>query len=218
MELGWWCKNEINVFEESSATSAMYFATNISRGTSRISKTHVRCSENHCIANETSREDYQSLHITTTCCCSCLEPPYADIIKILNQGGIPVIRLCFTSKPGQSATSQMNITVVDSISVTYVAISHVWSDGLGNVRGDWLYRCQLRTLQDLVKELWYSPEFSLRPSQKQRSFQSSETISEKAVLFWIDTICVPLQQPLRNLAISRMKKTYQEARAVLVLD
>ncbi|KAK5651632.1 hypothetical protein OQA88_11807 [Cercophora sp. LCS_1] len=38
------------------------------------------------------------------------------------------------------------------------------------------------------------------------------------VSFWIDTLCVPLEQPYRNLAIARMKDTYARGRMTIVLD
>ncbi|KAL8665149.1 MAG: hypothetical protein Q9168_007765 [Polycauliona sp. 1 TL-2023] len=38
------------------------------------------------------------------------------------------------------------------------------------------------------------------------------------VPFWIDSLCVPLQDPPRGLAINSMRRTYKEADKVLVLD
>ncbi|OAP60414.1 hypothetical protein AYL99_05416 [Fonsecaea erecta] len=37
------------------------------------------------------------------------------------------------------------------------------------------------------------------------------------ILFWMDTLCVPLQEPLRNTAIIRMAEVYRSATHVLVL-
>ncbi|OAP65461.1 hypothetical protein AYL99_01433 [Fonsecaea erecta] len=78
----------------------------------------------------------------------------------------------------------------------YVAISHVCSDGRGNPRQNSLPICQLRSIQQYV--------IALTESQ--------------GSLFWIDTLCVPVEVPLRNLAILRMAKVYSSASPVLVLS
>ncbi len=76
----------------------------------------------------------------------------------------------------------------------YVAISHVWSDGLGNPNHNSLPFCQIKRLQELVQES-----------------------TGKPLPFWIDTICVPLEERLRGKAIANMAKVYRSAAAVLVL-
>lgn len=91
----------------------------------------------------------------------------------------------------------MSITAADP-SKPYVAISHVWSDGMGNPRQNALPLCQLQKLQKLVNGL-YEPE-------------------NHPVPFWIDTICVPLSNDMRNMAIQLMARTYEGAGKVLVLD
>jgi hypothetical protein len=82
--------------------------------------------------------------------------------------------------------------------IPYVAISHVWSGGLGNPRSNSLPKCQLVRIQHFVDAL-YDEQF--RP-----------------VPFWIDTLCVPREIEARRLAIRSMKSIYQEADKVLVLD
>ena len=67
----------------------------------------------------------------------------------------------------------------------YVAISHVWSDGLGNLRDNSLPRCQLFRLSHLVSRL---------------------LVERCSIdLFWLDTICIPPdalnQTESQNLAL-----------------
>ncbi|KAJ6258805.1 hypothetical protein Dda_6859 [Drechslerella dactyloides] len=82
--------------------------------------------------------------------------------------------------------------------MAYVAISHVWSDGLGNTKRNAIPRCQMRRLSKYVRSL------------------------ENMVLFWFDTVCVPPDASgltdAQNLAMSLMRKTYEDAQIVLVLD
>lgn len=90
------------------------------------------------------------------------------------------------------------ISVQQSSVAPYVAVSHVWSDGLGNPRNNTLPECQLERLQKYVNALY--PQ-ALHP-----------------IAFWIDTISVPLRKDLRRIAIWRMAETYKAADKVLVID
>jgi hypothetical protein len=95
---------------------------------------------------------------------------------------------------------------VDFGTADYVAISHVWSDGLGNpivhpgglpVNG--LAECQVLRLNRFLK--------NLRP--------------KAPVMFWMDTFCIPAQaeyEEQRKAAISKMRTIYEKASKVLVLD
>ncbi|KIX03171.1 uncharacterized protein Z518_06722 [Rhinocladiella mackenziei CBS 650.93] len=80
----------------------------------------------------------------------------------------------------------------------YIAISHVWSQGLGNRRSNSLPLCQLRRLQRFVD--------ALVPQER------------RPVPFWIDTICVPLEPTARDAAIKAMRIVYRDAIAVLAVD
>lgn len=92
--------------------------------------------------------------------------------------------------------------------VPFVAISHVWSDGLGNPKKNAIPQCQLRRL-----------------SQYTRAILKDTT---EPPLFWLDTICVPpdaicqvsesLEQQMQYRAISQMKNTYEQSTVTLVLD
>jgi hypothetical protein len=82
----------------------------------------------------------------------------------------------------------------------YVAFSHVWSNGLGNARQNCLPKCQLRRLGNLASKLYNNGDNLEIP------------------LFWIDTLCVPIEKGERTLAISMMDKVYKDAHKVLVLD
>jgi hypothetical protein len=82
--------------------------------------------------------------------------------------------------------------------IPFVAISHVWADGLGNVKRNSLPECQLLLIQNMVNSLY-------------------GTTSEP-VAFWIDTICVPHDPRWRKLAIIEMNRVYREVDKVFVLD
>jgi hypothetical protein len=75
------------------------------------------------------------------------------------------------------STAELSVKLVESTGdICYVAISHVWADGLGNPFGNALPRCQLIGLQNLAKGvvqasgldvpalLWLDDEKNLRGS------------------------------------------------------
>lgn len=102
----------------------------------------------------------------------------------------------------------------------YIAISHVWADGLGNTDRNALPRCQLLRMRQLLDELrdqarsWNLIN-RLRPSTLTRRYRNV------SMRFWLDTLCVPLRQhhaDARDRAISQMKDVYMNAYQVLVLD
>jgi len=85
----------------------------------------------------------------------------------------------------------------------YIAISHVWAHGLGNTTENALPRCQLLRLKYLTSALLSRLNVSAEP------------------LIWIDTLCIPVDPTLANvrkLALSKIAKTFQDAKQVLVLD
>lgn len=85
--------------------------------------------------------------------------------------------------------------------VPYVAISHVWSDGCGNPKANTLPSCQISRISNLVNNIYAS--------------------STESLPFWMDTLCCPVNtEPFqaRSAAINMMKRTYEEAAVVLVLD
>ncbi|RSL79537.1 hypothetical protein CEP51_007306 [Fusarium floridanum] len=93
--------------------------------------------------------------------------------------------------------------------VRYTAISHVWSDGLGNVNENGIPRCQLQRLSRYVRNLVGN--------------------SADAPLFWLDSLCVPPdasceppeavhERKLQDLAMAKMRDTYRCSTATLVLD
>ncbi|KAI9762714.1 MAG: hypothetical protein M1840_001181 [Geoglossum simile] len=169
---------------------------------------HRDCSEAICHAYQKviDTKTYTPKH-ASTCdggCGHVLAPD--EIVDIVRKGGIPMI-----SWRGET----MSVSTFTS-PTKYVAISHVWSDGLGNddVRNS-LPTCQLSLIQDLVDQLYTarhrSPNYGYLPDKDE----------DELVGFWIDTLCVPVgkeNSAIRTSAIRQMGNIYRQADRVLVLD
>jgi hypothetical protein len=102
----------------------------------------------------------------------------------------------------------------------YVAISHVWADGLGNAFENGLPTCQLRMLQTYFAQI-----------ARHTSTLTAFTMGTTNTLFWMDTLCIPMQtappaipipenvlEDVKEKAIDTMNIVYSSSSHTLVLD
>jgi hypothetical protein len=150
--------------------------------------------------------DWKS-HEEFTSGCPLLSPRHGSIEEILEQGNLPVIRLDRKKAMHNGKPSEEKIITVLSHSISAkepqrcVAISHVWSDGLGNEKENSLPLCQLEDLQNMVNRI-DGDEFKIPNTP-----------------FWLDTICIPVAPPtFRNKGIRSIGIAFEKADKVLVLD
>jgi hypothetical protein len=188
-----WCPNLIERLTSMVGIPGLYYASLMESGTSTIS--HSSCTENLCTANNVDEGHYTIRHHTASCQCENTEAASSDLCSILCHSQIPLVTI-------SGSDDDIYIHILPSENTRkYVAISHVWSDGLGNPKGNSLPRCQLRFLQKCLVGL---EGLESDPCRR---------------LLWMDTICVPTTSDAgRAAAILAMRKTYEEAEAVLVLD
>jgi hypothetical protein len=188
------CAATVSMLEATTSAGSMYYAWR--SGLLLDGKDHATCSADSCAAYQIDPTTYKYVHTRKDCNCAFVEPSMAKVREILTQGNFPVI--CLSGN-----TDEMEIDVVEaSLGLVYTAISHVWSDGLGNPRQNALPRCQLQSLKEKV--LWRRA--------------SADKTESKVARVWIDTLCVPLDEPLRGRAIQLIKTTFADASEVLVLD
>ena len=192
-----WCVGDItNMTRDCDSSTLLYLST---LDQHEFGKDHKRCNpQEGCQAYQVDWHSYVTKHLEGCSKNECEDvgPSMEEIGLILRDGDIPLIAMDLSQTP-----SQMEIVRYQEQSVyrnDYVAISHVWSDGLGNPQANCLPRCQLNRIQGLVNSL--DPEEAY------------------LIPFWIDTLCVPLAPEIKNLAIINMDKTYRNAEDVLVLD
>ncbi|OCH88057.1 hypothetical protein OBBRIDRAFT_889349 [Obba rivulosa] len=187
-----WCPSMVTKLSRS--TSSLEYASLlkpfIPGGPERDS--HSRCTEKVCMMNTIDTSMYSNQHVTETCRCKYSKPSVDDVLTTLSNNQIPLITLGNAHCHGDGPM-QLLCTTSDSVQ-GYVAISHVWSDGLGSTTEAGLPTCQVRRLASLV--------YQLVPGGA----------------FWLDALCIPAQQDMRDRAIGLMARTYQEADVVLVLD
>ena len=145
---------------------------------------HDKCTERACAIHMIDPTTYRNKHATPACRCPRLKPPLAQVANLLENQRIPIV---WETLDGELCSS-------DALDIPYVAISHVWSDGLGSTTEDGLPACQINRLAALVRRLVPSGAF------------------------WMDALCIPERRDVRKRAIGLMARTYRQAQAVLVID
>lgn len=159
---------------------------------------HSMCTKNTCLALQINPDTYSTTHTTNSCDCADLNLEVEEIGRVLNYGRLPLIEVPIDGEP----TSAKLRLRQDDGHVGFVAISHVWADGLGNVRNNSLPACSLHDVSRMISQLPGS---------------SSQEVGRTP--FWIDTVCVPVEPAaMKQLALTKLRDPYMRAKYVLVLD
>jgi hypothetical protein len=185
------CPNDLAWLISQFASEVIYFRSTLSWP--KDGRDHSRCDRHVCVADQIDPNKYSTLHTTGECDCVWVAISEDELLAVLENGGVPLL------VPPSLDGGIVEWKIVSNSAcpeMSYVAISHVWSGGLGNPTKNSLPLCQLEKIRQYVAEL----------------FQG------EIPLVWIDTLCVPQRKHGRKLAISKMKETYQDAARVLVLD
>jgi hypothetical protein len=194
-----WCPSEIHQLSELFSVTEMVFASFLNRP--GPDKTHWKCGSTKCLAYQvTDEEEYETKHVESDCACEFVHAASDVLANILLKPDGPV-PLVSCSKPLRGMDGLLHVELESSKhntgNVMYVAISHVWSDGLGNNKTNAIPLCQFQRIVSLVSAL----------------FQGQN------VAFWLDTLCFPLEpKEAYDMALIRMRQSYEAAEKVLVFD
>ncbi|KAI4114924.1 MAG: hypothetical protein LQ338_007938 [Usnochroma carphineum] len=227
-----WCRFRISKIWYQYHPSTVYYLSSLPHRTTFGGYPHPACTADQCTFVGVDPVTYEPRHhkdcLTQSRChrrCSMIGVNTAKIADIIIQGSIPLIEIQVQADDGVV----LNVVPYKS-SLRYVAISHVWSGGLGNVRANAMRSCQLRYLHNLLRHLRDNGDDDLDRRQGPRKIQDSvDDIRYKCgferkrmpLYLWIDTLCVPIG-PIHKEAYSktlyRMAQLYVAAQCVLVLD
>ena len=213
-----WCPTEVSRLLEASSVQILSYISNLDRP--GIFRDHSRCKASNnptadavqhtvagvanpiqqCFAFRMDDSTYSTRHADGCEGCAHMIADPEGLVDILeNQNSIPLVQCPTNSHSSREEKStKINLQITSAAFVSkYVAISHVWSDGLGNPHDNSLPWCQILRISNLVRALY--------PGEN--------------VPFWIDTIGVPIKpKEARKKAIMLLTSTYSEANGVLVLD
>ncbi|KAI0651192.1 hypothetical protein C8Q79DRAFT_17752 [Trametes meyenii] len=146
---------------------------------------HKDCTESACVFYTiTDPTAYIPRHDQAGCTCEYTKPPLDDVIQLLSEGVVPVV-----------VYDGEQLCVRPAADGDYVAISHVWADGMGSTTELGLPTCVVARIAGLTR-----------------------TLLPESGAFWMDSLCVPSVGMLRKRAIKLMAQTYEDAAKVLVID
>ncbi len=184
-----WCITDVKKLHR-YPPSVLYFASNIVGPRGGLS--HTSCTDEQCVLLQAQNDkSYVVRHTVAGCTCAAFEADVGMLCSILDQGSIPLIL--------PSRTSTDFKIIAGKLDTKFVAIPHIWSDGIGNPLRNSIPKCQLRRVARCVSD--------------------SYGTNQNPIAFWIDTICCPTK-PLaaRNQALKSMRDVYLAADKVCVLD
>ena len=210
-----WCPSDVTMLSEQMSASSLLYASCLYRQES--GQSHLKCSEYICLASQINESTYRSKHVIPTCQYDHMGPEIEEIISIIKDNGIPLVRISTGTKNGEPKVSVERA----ERNIDYIAISHVWSDGLGNSTSNTLPTCQLRRILEMITEISREDGRLLGSLNKGhfRSFWSQ--FKGQSMPVWLDTLCIPVRDEHREYhrhAITMMKQTYERASQVLVLE
>jgi len=149
-----WCRGELPSLQERFAPPRLVYLSSVNR--QRQDKDHSRCTDDACVANQLEEERYVVRHAPNceTKEADFVHAPVEAMCYILKASGIPMVRVVAGSSSG-IPTIEITAFVLghEQRMPAYVAISHVWSDGMGNPTHNALPACHLLRIQRHVDGL-----------------------------------------------------------------
>ncbi|KAF8848028.1 hypothetical protein BDZ45DRAFT_811120 [Acephala macrosclerotiorum] len=222
-----WCPNEVERFARTIWSLTQFCAVGLPPSADQ--KDHSACTRFVCEANNV-KEQYIPSH-TDDCAissrpCAFENGHIKDVMRILRDGGLPLIEI------RRNGNGVLELRAVrHRLGRRFVAISHVWSDGMGNKDKNEMRTCQLTRIWERARlllrdnsQITLSTDnrvnfFVLGFAYLTHSTRNLLDIDRTAVTIWMDTLCIPLEpREMRSLAIKGMRSAYEKACKVLILD
>ena len=193
-----WCPNDIKrLTDKFTSTQLLYFFSRMKKPPTVAD--HRDCNAESCLAHSICLSQHRTRHCEActdeSTCQDVFIDDYWRVVEILRSGKLPLLRITSQENEPSKVTIELSSSGTDT--AQYVAISHVWADGLGNPEANSLPHCQLARLGKMLDSF---AEAGKRP------------------LVWLDTLCCPVQSDAKALALLQMRRTYAEANKTLILD
>lgn len=234
IDLGW-CPHQVEQLEKDFDDDILSYLCRLDRpSVQHIS--HEMCREKasegkrdkdaievKCKAFQIHGKGYKTKHTTTNCKCEFIHVDGEKMANIISNGKIPLVSI----QEHKNGDVSLNVEA-HSFRSRYTAISHIWSDGLGNKSHNALPKCQLQRLNAQLKDMPRAKKNSrhrITPwTYVDWRRQSYSMDASPPPLFWIDTLCIPVgpqgskEDMLRRICLSKMALIYTSPVQVLVLD
>ncbi|KAF6798915.1 HET domain-containing protein [Colletotrichum sojae] len=225
-----WCPGDISRLCNSfHSVAALYYFTNFKAAPDPMAANmHAKCRDHGCDLRIPADPHHMSPPGEECGCPGTLSFEEEDIVAIYEKGEVP----CFSVgklEDGSLAVALASVALDEESRRDprshYVALSHVWSEGMGNPAGNALPFCQVGYVQYWSRMAYQLAEEKMRDGgeggPEQEELGGGVTMLKNArdvqVFLWIDTLCCPATPGRgKDLCLSRMRAIYSNASAVLV--
>ncbi|UKZ51105.1 hypothetical protein TrVGV298_004860 [Trichoderma virens] len=148
-------------------------------------------------------ETYKPSHVSDGCNCDLIGiDERATSLILRSTDTYPIIRF---EQIGDGVDDFELVVEPYEPGVPYVALSHVWANGLGNPKANSLPRCQIKHVAKLIASM-------------QAEIETGDAEYRTEYRIWIDTLCCPIELGGKLIALERIASVYKNAAHVLVLD
>ncbi|KAL7917865.1 hypothetical protein ACQKWADRAFT_305659 [Trichoderma austrokoningii] len=197
-----WCPSETEkIRSQFQGLHSMHHISQLQK--SNANQGHSNCTRHLCTAFQMDIETYQPLHLSEDCTCPLINiDERATSLILRSTDTYPILR--FDQIGDQLDDFELAVEPYEP-GVPYVALSHVWANGLGNPRANSLPRCQVKRVAQLIASL-------------QDQVEVEQTEYKTKYRIWIDTLCCPIELESKLIALERIAGVYRNAAHVLVLD
>ncbi|RPB01932.1 hypothetical protein L873DRAFT_1834398 [Choiromyces venosus 120613-1] len=196
-----WCISTTAMLHTLLDATGLYYASRLRFPSYSSRQSHSNCTAQQCFANHVDESTYQTQHIEQCRGCEHISIDVEKVAEVIAQGKTPIVYINYPDT--DSGYSDIQLEVVTS--TPYIAISHVWAQGLGNAHANSLPSCQLAKIKRMVSGI--------------HPMNSEHSAPQLGV--WMDTLCIPVAphlKALRKLSIARLEETYRNAEQILVVD
>lgn len=138
-----WCAFQIKLLEDTVNQSTIDWI--VACEMKQDPRGHETCTAEACARNNIDESTYEQAHVCRDRQCQKVLPDLQKVMTILKENGIPVLCLeMLNGEPKLTVSASSKTEVGD-----YIAISHVWADGLGGSTERGLNQCQAQRLSSL---------------------------------------------------------------------
>ncbi|PNP50070.1 hypothetical protein THARTR1_09202 [Trichoderma harzianum] len=197
-----WCPSEIEKLRSQfQGLHTMHHIAQLQRP--NANQDHSNCTRHLCTAFQMNIETYKPSHLSDGCSCDLIGiDERATSLILRSTDTYPIIRF---DQIGDGVGDFELVMEPYEPGVPYVALSHVWANGLGNPKANSLPRCQIKHVAQLIASM-------------QAEVETGDAEYTTQYRMWIDTLCCPVELGGKLIALERIASVYRNASHVLVLD
>ena len=139
-----WCAHQVKHLSKIHTNESFSALSTLQRSAQRLVDHNPCLNHTACVAFNADMATYSTKHVDPGCTCRMVPTPYQRLISTIRRGDIPLLSI--EGNPDSDSTYELKVHA-RSRNSKYIAISHVWFDGLGNPNENSLPLCQLKRLE-----------------------------------------------------------------------